>query len=255
MSNPHADVDAFLGMNEDDIDQFEVRAWKDGWKMAEAFSSGGNIVQPMPLDIVQSVVAIKAKIQKLEHDAENKHGGYKYTSGDAMYEALRKLMADVGLVIVAMETECDKAGDGKTIRATFQFILATEKATWTHTNLKRTQYQPWMGAQTFQAAQSYAEKAFLKNLFKLSTGEPETESVLQATQEAPKKKATKKKLDADTSGILATNIINTLADLKQPLSPEDKEAWTEKWAPDIDALTEDDKTIVREAFKKACKKP
>lgn len=213
-----------------------------------------DLVPQMPLDIVKAIIAIKAKIQKLEHDAENKHSGYRYTSGDAMYEALRKLMADVGLVIVAMETECDKAGDGKTIRATFQFILATEKATWTHTNLKRTQYQPWMGAQTFQAAQSYAEKAFLKNLFKLSTGEPDTESVLEATQEAPKKKTGKKALDAIDSLNLADTIMRSLADLEWPLSPEDKEAWTEKWAPKIETLHEDDKTTVRNAFKAACKK-
>lgn len=213
-------------------------------------------VPPMPLDIVKAIVAIKAKIQKLEHDAENKHGGYRYTSGDAMYEALRKLMADVGLVIVAMETECDKAGDGKTIRATFQFILATEKATWTHTNLKRTQYQPWMGAQTFQAAQSYAEKAFLKNLFKLSTGEPDTESVLEATQhEAPKKKAAKSKMSDDASETAAFDIVASLNEYAWPLSPEDKESWTEKWAPTIDSLTEVDKTTVRNAFKAACKKP
>lgn len=201
-------------------------------------------VPSIPGDIVKAIVSIKSNISKIAHDAENKHGGYRYASGDAIYDALRKLMAEHGLVVLVMETDCEKAGDGKTIKATFQFILATEKSTWTHSNNTRTQYQPWMGAQTFQAAQSYAEKAFLKSLFKLSTGEPDTETVMQATQEAPKKAKAAKLGQADSKRMMDSLIKSVGAvDTQQALAH-----WVEDHAGTIAGMLEEHAAEVRRAY-------
>jgi hypothetical protein len=202
-------------------------------------------VQPIPADIVAAILSVKVRITKIAHDAENKHGGYTYASGDAIYDALRKLMAEHGLIVLAMETGCEKAGDGKTIKATFQFILATEKSTWTHSHNTRTQYQPWMGAQTFQAAQSYAEKAFLKSLFKLSTGEPDTETVMQATQEAPKKKTPTKKMPEGTSKAAMETLTASLGKIK---TQQELAEWVEDNSGTLMTLQDDHSSEVRRAY-------
>src|SRR5690606_40790208 len=70
-------------------------------------------------------------------------------------------------------------------KAEFGFILATEDATWTHDSLKRSLFIQITGPQTHQAAQSYAEKAFLRSLFKIPTGDMDLDSLPQAeTEEA-----------------------------------------------------------------------
>jgi len=202
-------------------------------------------VQPIPGDIVQAISMIMSEIGTIPHDAENKHAGYTYASGEAIYEALRKLMAKQGLILLTMETGCEKTGDGKTIKATFQFILAHSKSTWTHPNNVRTVYQPWMGAQTFQAAQMYAEKAYLKSLFKLHTGEPDTESVMQATQqEAPKKKTAKTMPQKDSKAAMDAMIKSLEAISTQQGLAE----FVEDNAGTIAALHDDHATEVRRAY-------
>ncbi len=65
----------------------------------------------------------------------------------------------------------------------FSFLLATQDATWTDKRSKRTLFIQVTGPQTFQAAQSYAEKAYLRALFKIPTGDMDLDSVAQGDTE------------------------------------------------------------------------
>ena len=62
-------------------------------------------------------------------------------------------------------------------------MLATEEGTWSDANARRTLFIQVTGAQTFQAAQSYAEKSYLRSLFKLPTGDMDLDGMPQADNE------------------------------------------------------------------------
>jgi len=65
----------------------------------------------------------------------------------------------------------------------FRFILATEQATWSDPRWRRTLYLQITGPQSFMAAQSYAEKALLRSLFKIATGDIDLDAMPQAETE------------------------------------------------------------------------
>jgi hypothetical protein len=101
-----------------------------------------------------------------------------------------------------------------------------------------------MGAQTFQAAQSYAEKAFLKSLFKLSTGEPDTETVMQATQEAPKKK----KVEKLSETVSKSTMDKLCKELLEIGSKQDLASWVEDNSGVLSKMREDHQDYVRRAY-------
>jgi hypothetical protein len=139
--------------------------------------SGAEPPRPkIPASIAKAIVRVMQAVATIEKDAENKHGNYKYASVDSVYEGVQKAMAEAGIVVIPMEESVEKLDD-KLIKFVFSFLVATETDTWEDPRNKRTVYMQWMGPQTFQGGQSYCEKAFLKGLFKLNTGEPEQEAV------------------------------------------------------------------------------
>lgn len=142
--------------------------------------------------IVQSICRIKCSMEAVKKGTKNVHGGYMFASTDDIYASLARKMGEVGLVILSCEDECVlnrvENKEGKIVqwvKLTFSFVLATEKATWSDPRARRTLYIQVTGPQTFQAAQSYAEKAYLRSLFKLPTGDMDLDSLAQAdTEEA-----------------------------------------------------------------------
>lgn len=143
----------------------------------------------VPGSIVKAICAIKAHAEAVKKSQRNQHGGYMFASTDDIYAALTRKMGEVGLAILSLEDECEIVRiekDGKTsqwARIVYSFILATEDATWTHKSLRRSLYIMVNGPQTFQAAQSYAEKSFMRSTFKLPTGDMDLDSMPQADNE------------------------------------------------------------------------
>ncbi len=151
-------------------------------------------VETIPASIVKAICQIQATMGSVHKSNRNAHGGYNYSSADDIYAALTRKMGEVGLCIVSLEDQCeikrietkDAKGDTKISQwahMEFSFVLATEDATWTDKRAKRTLYIQVTGAQTFQAAQSYAEKAYLRSLFKIPTGDLDLDSMPQADNE------------------------------------------------------------------------
>lgn len=144
---------------------------------------------PVPASIVQAICKIQTTVEAVKKTQRNAHGGYHFASTDDIYAALTRKMGDVGLACIGLEEEAkleriDK--DGKTVqwaKVVFRFVLATTEATWSDAAARRTLYIQVTGPQTWQAAQSYAEKSYLRSLFKLPTGDMDLDAMPQADNE------------------------------------------------------------------------
>lgn len=170
-------------------------------------------VTPIPASIVKAICAIQVTVEAVKKSQRNAHGGYNYASTDDIYAAITRKMGEVGLVMLALEDRCEikrlEGKDGKTVQwahMEFSFVLATASDTWTDPRARRTLYIQVTGPQTFQAAQSYCEKAYLRGVFKLPTGDMDLDSMPQAESEedqnnllAPRKpkSSSKAKKDGD----------------------------------------------------------
>jgi hypothetical protein len=142
-------------------------------------------VEKIPKSIVRAVCEIKQSLEAVSKTGKNSHGGYMFASTDDIYAALTRKMGEVGLLVTSLEDKCEIVKidkDGKTVQWAhfeFSFVLSTEDDTWTDARAKRTLYIQITGPQTFQAAQSYAEKSYLRSLFKLPTGDMDLDSMPQ----------------------------------------------------------------------------
>jgi hypothetical protein len=146
--------------------------------------------QPLPPSIVGAICQIKTSMDAVKKSQRNPHGGFMFASTDDIYAALTRKMGDVGLVCLVLEdseTEIVRVEkEGKTQqwgRFTFSFVLATKEATWTDPRNRRTLFIQITGPQTFQAANSYAEKSFLRSLFKIPAGEMDLDAMPQGDTE------------------------------------------------------------------------
>lgn len=142
-------------------------------------------LQPIPGSIVKAICAVMTTLEAVKKSQHNKHGGYNFASTDDIYAAITKKMGEVGLVCLALEDGKpeierfpDKDGTPKPwMKAAYLFILATEDATWSDPNSRRSIFIQITGPQTFQAAQSYCEKSYLRSLFKIPTGDMDLDSL------------------------------------------------------------------------------
>jgi hypothetical protein len=135
----------------------------------------------MPAEIAQAIVEVMSGVVRLHNSETNTHANYRFVSVDQYYELLRTLMANAGLVIFPEEvsTAFQTTGNGDKVRTwlkiryEFTLIHAPSGQEWEHRPQKTAMVDASMGAQAFGAAQSYAEKFYLRSLFKMATGEPD----------------------------------------------------------------------------------
>lgn len=212
--------------------------------------------------IVQAICKVQAGLGAVKKSQKNHHGGYMFASTDDIYAEVCRRMAEAGLVVLPLEEEADIVRvekDGKTSQwahMVFSFVLATEEATWTDKRSKRTLYIQVTGPQTFQAAQSYVEKAYLRSLFKIPTGDMDLDSLAQGdteeSQSALNGKAKRKssygaKKDGATTELFneirreMAQAINAdhLQHLRGEVYAEDWQAMPVKWAEILDHEYED----------------
>lgn len=166
----------------------------------------------IPGAIVQGICAVQLGLDgAVKKTSYNQQGGYKFASTDDIYASVTKLMGEAGLSILCLEDsveikrfETEKNGEKKTVQwGLFQFsfvLAAADGSTWQHASLRRTVYVQILGAQTFQAAQSYAEKAFLRSLFKLPTGDMDLDSMPQGESEEDQVALTQPRKRKSSSG-------------------------------------------------------
>lgn len=152
-------------------------------------------IEPMPAAIVKAICRVQATIDAVEKSQYNKQGGYKFASTDDIYAAVARKFGEAGLMIYPLELsqpeikrveKTNKEGDlvvSQWGQFHFGYVLATEDASWFHPASSRTIFIQILGPQSFNAAESYCQKQFLRGLLKLPTGDMDLDSLGQGETE------------------------------------------------------------------------
>lgn len=217
---------------------------------------GGEIAAIHP-SIVKALCRVQASLEAVAKSELNKHGAYKYSSVDDIYAAVTRKLAEAGLVIMPIEMEpvgeisatvavFDKDGT-KTgekqitkLRFHYGYILATEEATWFDPRSARTLVMLHTGPQTFNAAESFCQKAYLRALMKMPTGEKDLDEFAQADTLEDQvanvgKKSAPRKASAEGKRDGSVKVFNAIqAALKRALTADD--AW-KVWRDHSEALS------------------
>lgn len=222
--------------------------------------SSDRSVTPIPASIVQAICQIMTTVDAVKKSQRNQHGSYQYASTDDIYAATTRKMGEVGLLVMSLEEKCEIKRierDGKTSQwahMEFSFVLATTRDTWTDARAKRTLYIQVTGAQTFQAAQSYAEKAYLRSLFKLPTGDMDLDGMPQGDTEEdqidmarPRKAKSSSSAKKDGTDVVFNELRGAISGADGPadLANIKKQTWAtwqsmpERWRQILDEEFED----------------
>lgn len=162
-------------------------------------------VTPIPASIVVARSKIMSTVEAVKKSSYNEHGRYKFASTDDIYAVLARKMGEMQLLCDPLEVHCEikrfdkpakekgqfiRDKDGNIVTETvqwahivYQFVWSTPEDTWTDPNAKRTLFIQVTGPQTFQAAQSFVEKAYLRSSFKIPSGDMDLDSMPQAETE------------------------------------------------------------------------
>ena len=152
--------------------------------------------EPIPASIVKALCKVQSSIEAVSKTQFNKQGGYKFASADDIYAAVARKFGEAGLLIYPMEMSApeikrvektDKQTGAVTVsqwgQFCFGYMLATEDASWFDPRSCRTIFIQILGPQTFNAAESYCQKQYLRALLKLPTGDMDLDSLPQSEDE------------------------------------------------------------------------
>lgn len=145
---------------------------------------------PMPKEVAEAIAAVMGELTKLEYTQTNTYSNYRYAGVDDFYEAIRPLMAKAGLVIVPEEISTSslstETSNGKRswLVIKYDFTLNVGGVEWGFRPKRTAMADASMGSQAFGAAASYAEKFFLRALFKVATGEPDIDGAAEGAGES-----------------------------------------------------------------------
>jgi hypothetical protein len=129
--------------------------------------------------VYKAIAAVSQEVGKLGKGAFNQHGGYKFVSIDKYYETVGLSAAQHGLSWVLSEntfqirTDVGKSG---MIHATYDVAMLHESGACIPNFSKLSILHPIQGAQTVGSAMSYVDKVFMRQLFRIATGEEDADS-------------------------------------------------------------------------------
>lgn len=200
----------------------------------------------MAPEIADGVNGVCTKVKRAIHDHRNTHGGgYGYTSVDTFYEDMGPLLAEAGLFIVMNEVEA--ASDGKWLTLTFAFYIY-HKSGKAFGPVMRSQGVLANGPQAYAAAQSYAEKYFIRQLFKIPTGEKEADADSQKNEPIPASKKTAAKQDSKPEPDYSKERDLAIEALKMSETLSDLDKWGVVNKPEINRMPAKDQQAIRDAF-------
>jgi len=222
---------------------------------------------PFPREIHDAIKSVMSGIAPITKREENKFANFMYASVDQIYEAVGDLCVAADLVIVPIEQSKVtfrqmSAGGKEKLYGRFEigFVLSVGDITYYEPRMCETLFVAIEGATTFNGVKSYAQKTFLRQLFKIPTGDFDLDGTKpesgdgDASERAKKgKKDAKepKKYTADESKAARGKLIGAIEAIPKPMSSEDKEAFAEKYSAELAALLPEDANAVRTAFKAA----
>lgn len=127
------------------------------------------------------IAHVMAKMPEVMRNEANNHGGYMYAGADAVYRAVRGLLAEACLSVLLdidgleMEKVRNAKGEDK------MWIRVKAAITLTGPDggdapVTRHLMLPLTGPQTFEAAVTYLQKQFLRQRFLIDTGERDADT-------------------------------------------------------------------------------
>ena len=160
----------------------------------------------MPPAIAAAIVEVMAGVKALGSDERNTHGGYTYVSVDKFYDRIGKLMAGAGVALLIDEVSTDVKASEKSgapwLFAQYELRFLHKSGALSHP-LRRSIALPINGPQTYGAAQSYIEKQFLRQVFKVPTGEKDADDTPQ-TDSPPARSAAQGRSDLAGAALAAS---------------------------------------------------
>ena len=141
----------------------------------------GEVSSGVPPSIAQAIIAVKKQVRQLGSDERNEHAKYAYVSVDKFYAQIGPMMAAAGLALLIDETESDVragASDKPWLFVHYALSFMHEDGS-VSAPMRRSLAMPINGPQTYGAAQSYIEKQFLRQVFKIPTGEKDADETAQ----------------------------------------------------------------------------
>lgn len=118
-----------------------------------------------------SLLKTASEIPNLEKDNENKFGKYSYVSIDDYYSKVASIANKNGLGWVCKEREYSFRKEENAVIFTYDFDLYSAAGDYIENFTTFTVVHPIQGAQSSGSAASYAEKMFMRTVFKVRTGE------------------------------------------------------------------------------------
>lgn len=174
----------------------------------------------MPKSVAAGVVAVSRNVNKLHRDARNNFADYNYVSIDSFYEALGPLMAEAGVFTIVDEVKA--IVDKGVLACEYEIFLVSEVGDM-YGPIKTNVTVKAQGPQAYASAKSYAEKYFLRQIFKVPTGE-KIDADMHDKDTLPNVEPQIKKMPRDASAAKRDELINGLASCQTAQDLKDWEA-------------------------------
>lgn len=138
--------------------------------------------------MIGAILKTGLQVPSLAKGEHNKHGGFNYVGIDRFYEQVARVAMHNGLTWKAREVDArivevyggkDREGNAKlssAMLATYEFDIMHVSGEMMSAAFRITIVHPLQGAQTAGSAMSYAEKQFMREVFKVVTGEPDADA-------------------------------------------------------------------------------
>lgn len=194
----------------------------------------------------QAIFKVRKRVGSLAKDDRNPHFKFNYVPIDDFYEKVAGVAFEEGLMWRLFESApVTSAGGMFVIQYSVDLFYEEETHPWD----KITIMHPPQGAQTAGAARSYAEKIFMRHLFKIVTGEPDSDGTAQPGDQDPVV------IDSDPVVVEGEHIGEPKDAPAGQIKPEDIKAVVsrvdDKKSPVFDTVPEEDqKELVLNIFKK-----
>lgn len=120
------------------------------------------------------VIKTASMIPSLEKGNKNEYGKYDYVSIDDYYKEVASIALKNGLGWIVREVSSEIKE--KSILYVYEFDLYSDTGAFSPVVSRLSVVHPIQGAQTSGSALSYAEKLFMRTLFKVRTGELDADS-------------------------------------------------------------------------------
>jgi hypothetical protein len=196
----------------------------------------------VPKSVASKIIVVARNIKMLHRDKRNNYAEYNYVSVDSFYEALGPIMAEAGLFLIV--DEVSTSAEKGFLTANYELHLVSEEGE-SYGPIRRQVTVKASGPQAYASAQSYAEKYFLRQIFKVPTGEQDADAHSKET--LPDITPQVKQLDETASANLMDKVIDSLYEVT---SLEELEDWKKANGSEVKrSLTKQHKDEVSKVFK------